>query len=119
MAEYTQAVVQDRPNFHINIARDISPNCDCHGENDAPIIPNIGMFASFDPVAIDQASVDAALKMEPLPNSQLADNLAKADFHKHGDHLLDSTPTSNWEETLIHGEKIGVGTRRYELITIK
>ena len=119
MAEYTQAVVQNRPNFHINIARDISPNCDCHGENDAPIIPNIGMFASFDPVAIDQASVDAALKMEPLPNSQLADNLAKADFHKHGDHLLDSTPTSNWEETLIHGEKIGVGTRRYELITIK
>ena len=119
IAEYTQAVVQDRPNFHINIARDISPNCDCHGENDAPIIPNIGMFASFDPVAIDQASVDAALKMEPLPNSQLADNLAKADFHKHGDHLLDSTPTSNWEETLIHGEKIGVGTRRYELITIK
>ena len=46
MAEYAQAVCQDRPCFHINIVRDISPNCDCHGENDAPILPDIGMFAS-------------------------------------------------------------------------
>ena len=47
IAEYAYAVVKDKPNFHISIAADISPNCDCHPENDAPIVPNIGMFASL------------------------------------------------------------------------
>ena len=61
MAEYTKAVVDGRPQFHISIVRDISPNCDCHGENDAPILPDVGMFASFDPVALDQACADACL----------------------------------------------------------
>ena len=54
MAEYTKAVVDGRPNFHISLIVDVSPNCDCHGENDVPILPNIGMFASFDPLALDQ-----------------------------------------------------------------
>lgn len=51
MAEYTKAVIDGRPNFHISLVVDVSPNCDCHAENDAPILPNIGMFASFDPLA--------------------------------------------------------------------
>ncbi len=46
MAEYAQAVCQDRPCFHINLVMDVSPNCDCHAENDAPILPDIGMFAN-------------------------------------------------------------------------
>ena len=62
MAEYATAVVDGRPNFHISLIVDVSPNCDCHGENDVPILPNIGMFASFDPLALDQACVDACLK---------------------------------------------------------
>lgn len=119
MAEYAQAVCQDKPNFHINMVMDISPNCDCHGENDAPILPNIGMFASFDPVALDQACVDACQRQTPLPNSQLADNLGKADWHHHHDHFLDSNPNVHWKETLEHSEKIGLGTREYELITVK
>ena len=119
MAEYAQAVVQDRPCFHINIVRDISPNCDCHGENDAPILPDQGMFASFDPVALDQACADACLKATPLPNSQLSDNLAKPDWHHHHDHFLDNNPNIHWKETLEHGEKIGMGTRSYELVKIK
>lgn len=119
MAEYAQAVVQDRPCFHINIVRDISPNCDCRGENDAPILPDQGMFASFDPVALDQACADACLKATPLPNSQLSDNLAKPNWHHHHDHFLDNNPNIHWKETLEHGEKIGMGTRSYELVTIK
>ena len=59
MAEYAKAVVDGRPQFHISLVMDISPNCDCHAENDAPILPDVGMFASFDPVALDQACVDA------------------------------------------------------------
>lgn len=77
MAEYALAVVHGRPCFHINMVMDISPNCDCHGENDAPILPNIGMFASFDPIALDQACADACQKAQPLPNSQMADHLAE------------------------------------------
>ncbi len=49
------AVVDGRDNFHINLVMDVSPYCDCHPENDLPIIPDVGMFASFDPVALDQA----------------------------------------------------------------
>ena len=65
MAEYTKAVVDGRPNFHISLIVDVSPNCDCHAENDAPILPDIGMFASFDPLALDQACVDACMAAQP------------------------------------------------------
>ena len=119
MAEYTAAIVQDRPAFYINVARDISPNCDCHSENDAPILPDIGVFASFDPVAIDQACVDACLKAEPIRNSQLGDNLARPDWKKYSDNFYDSNPDSRWKETLEHGEQIGLGSRSYELVTMK
>ena len=118
MAEYSAAVCAGRPCFHISLVRDISPNCDCHGENDAPILPDVGFFASFDPVALDQACVDACLRSTPMPNSQLSDNLNKPGWHHHHDHFFDSNPNVRWKETLEHAEKIGLGTREYELITM-
>ena len=118
MAEYTAAIVNGKPSFHISLIMDVSPNCDCHGENDAPILPNIGMLASFDPVALDQACVDLCQEAEPIRNSQLGDNLAKPDWHHHHDHFMDSNPNVHWKETLSHGEKIGLGTRDYELMKI-
>ena len=60
VAEYTAAVVRGRPCFHVALACDISPYCDCYALNDAPILEDIGMFASFDPVAMDQCCVDMA-----------------------------------------------------------
>ncbi len=119
MAEYTKAVVDGRPCFHISLVVDVSPNCDCHCENDLPILPNIGMFASFDPLALDQACVDACMAADPLPGSQLAKNMEKADFIDHHDHFTNSTPESEWKTCLEHAEKIGLGTREYELITVK
>lgn len=119
IAEYTKAVVQNRPCFHISLITDVSPNCDCHGENDAPILPDIGMLAGFDPVALDQACVDLCQKAEPIRNSQLGDNLAKEGFRATGDHFLDSNPNIRWKETLAQGEKIGIGSRTYELVTMK
>ena len=119
MAEYSQAVCDGRPTFHISLVRDISPNCDCHGENDAPILPDVGIFASFDPVALDQACIDACLHATPMPNSQLSDNLADPHWHHHHDNFLDSNPNVRWKETLEHAEKIGLGTREYELIQMK
>lgn len=119
MAEYTKAVIQGRENFHISLVVDVSPNCDCHCENDAPILPNIGMFASFDPLALDQACVDACMKTSPLPNSQLSDNIAKKGFVDHHDHFTNSKPESEWKTCLEHAEKIGIGSREYELIVVK
>ena len=119
MAEYAKAVVDGRPNFHISLIVDVSPNCDCHAENDAPILPNIGMFASFDPLALDQACVDACLACDPLPNSQLSDNMAKPDFCDHHDHFENSTPDSEYKTCLEHAEKIGIGSRSYELVFLK
>ena len=119
MAEYTKAVCDGRPCFHISLIVDVSPNCDCHGENDAPILPNLGMLASFDPVALDQACCDMCLQQAPMPNSQLSDNLAKEGWHHHHDHFKDSNPNVRWKETLEHGEKIGLGTREYELIRLR
>ncbi len=118
MAEYTKAVVDGRPNFHISLVVDVSPNCDCHGENDIPILPNLGMFASFDPLALDQACVDACLQAKPLPGSQLYENMAKPGFVEHHDHFVNSTPESEWRTCLEHAEKIGLGTREYELIVV-
>ena len=118
MAEYTKAVIQNRPNFHVSLIVDVSPNCDCHAENDAPILPNIGMFASFDPLALDQACVDACLKATPLPNSQLAEAMEKEDFCDH-DHFENTTPNSEYKTCLAHAEKIGLGTRDYEIVVVK
>ncbi|MBR6307529.1 MAG: DUF362 domain-containing protein [Lachnospiraceae bacterium] len=119
MAEYTSAVITGRPSFHISLITDVSPNCDCHGENDAPILPDIGMLASFDPVALDQACVDLCQKATPVRNSQLGDNMARINFHDSGDVWHNSNPNVAWEETLEHAEKIGVGTREYELVVMK
>ncbi|WP_130837979.1 DUF362 domain-containing protein [Lachnoclostridium sp. Marseille-P6806] len=119
MAEYTAAVVTGRPCFHISLITDVSPNCDCHGENDAPILPDLGMLCSFDPVALDQACVDLCQAAEPMPNSQLSDNLARAGAEHHHDHFKDSNPNVSWKETLEHAEKLGIGSREYELVTLR
>lgn len=116
MAEYTKAVLQGRPHFHASLIMDVSPNCDCHAENDAAILPNIGMLASFDPVALDQACADLCLDACAMQNSQITDHLSQEGFHDHHDHFKNSTPESEWQSQLEHAEKVGVGSREYELI---
>ncbi|MBO7118200.1 MAG: DUF362 domain-containing protein [Bacteroidales bacterium] len=118
MAEYAKAVVDGRPQFHISLIVDVSPNCDCHSENDAPILPDIGMFASFDPLALDQACVDACMASAPMPNSQLSDNIHSKGFVDHHDHFTNSGPETEWRSCLEHSEKIGLGSRSYELVKI-
>ena len=115
IAEYTKAVVDGRPCFHISLVVDVSPNCDCHSENDMAIVPNVGMFASFDPVALDMACVDAVNAQTPLRGS--AADGAHGHEHEH-DHFQRIHPDTNWRSCLEHGEKIGIGSRQYELIKI-
>ena len=119
MAEYSLAVCKDRPCFHVSLICDVSPNCDCHDENDVPVIPDIGMLASFDPVALDQACADLCNKMPVLEGSLLDENIKNApEEAEHHDHFHMIHPDTEWESCLEHAEKIGLGSREYELIKI-
>jgi uncharacterized Fe-S center protein len=114
IAEYTKAVLEGRPNFHINVVNQVSPYCDCHNENDAAVIPDIGIFAGFDPVALDTACIDAVNAAPEISSSVLSER-----EHSHGDHFTNIHPSTNWREQLIHAEKIGLGSRDYELVRVK
>ena len=100
-----------RPSYCINIVRDVSPNCDCHAENDVPVIPNVGMFASFDPVALDEACAEMCSRMPRNPNAAFED--ASSDDLFHAVHTV-----THWQDQTEHGEKIGLGSREYKLIEI-
>ena len=113
MAEYAKAVLDGRPAFHLSLVMDVSPNCDCHAENDVPIIPDVGMFASLDPVALDQACADACAKMPVLAGSQ-ADKPRQP-----GQDLFAAVhDTTNWRVQTVHAKKIGLGDDAYQLIKI-
>lgn len=114
IAEYAYAVVAGRPNFHINLVIDVSPYCDCHAENDLPIVPDVGMFASFDPVALDVACADA-VNAQPVTPGSLLDERNRC----HHDHFTDVTPETNWHSCVEHAEKLGIGTCAYELVEVK
>ena len=128
MVEYAKAVLDGRPHFHISVVNQVSPYCDCHGESDAAIIPDIGIFAGFDPVALDLACIEAVNAAPAIPGSALTD--AHGHGHKHGkgascdcskkaDHFHSIHPTTDWRSQIAHAEAIGLGLGRYELITVK
>ena len=94
----------------------LSVDCDCMSNPADPTMKDIGILASLDPVALDQACADACQQQTPLPNSQLSDNMKKPGFADWGDPFRNSTPESEWRSCLEHAEKIGLGTREYELI---
>ena len=73
IAEYAFVAIKDKPSFHINFIMDVSPNCDCWNFNDF-LVPNMGMAASFDPVAIDQACADMVQPRPALPGSHIGNN---------------------------------------------
>lgn len=113
MAEYTWAVLHGRPHFHISLVIDVSPFCDCHMENDIPIVPDVGMFASFDPVALDVACADAVNRQPTVTGS-----LLEKHGHRHHDHFTDVSPETNWKSAINHAVALGIGQAAYELITI-
>jgi uncharacterized Fe-S center protein len=117
ISEYAFAAIKDKPSFHISFIMDVSPNCDCWDSNDYPIVPDIGMAASFDPVALDKACVDMVNAAPALPGSKIREN------HLHND-LRDKDkfklvhPDTFWQAGLEHAEKIGLGNTSYELINV-
>lgn len=115
MVEYTMGVLQNKKDraLFINFITDVSPACDCMDHNDAPIVRDIGMVASKDPVAIDQASVDLVNKEHALPGSCLKTNIKPGQ-----DKFKGIYPKVNWEIQLDYAEKVKLGSRDYELVAI-
>lgn len=113
IAEYSYAVLKDKPAFHINFLMNVSPDCDCWAVNDAAIVPDIGIMASFDPVALDMASVDMVNKAVANSESIMSDKK-----YRDGDKFGHIHPDTDWKIGLEHAQKIGLGKMEYELIKI-
>ena len=140
IAEYTKAVLSGKPSFHVSLVLDVSPDCDCERHNDVPVIPDVGMFASFDPVALDQACVDAANKQPVIQGSKADPQVREVSASDHmdgaraipeqaysrdvaGDDGHDVFkmvhPDTDWAAGLDHAVKLGLGTRDYELVVVR
>ena len=115
IAEYAYAILKDKPAFHISLIVNVSPNCDCWGYNDQAIVPDIGMAASFDPVALDRACVDLVNQAQVIPGSEIEETKWKAGEDKFNAMYVDT----KWQDCLRHAEEIGLGTQAYELIKFK
>ncbi len=100
LAEYAKAISDSFHLVYINVLADISPDCDCAGNARKPFVKDIGVLASLDPVAIDQASLDLVNKA-----------------HKCQDAFLKESGRSG-NVQLEHGERVGLGSRGYSLIDI-
>ena len=124
IAEYALAVVKDKPSFHISFIMNVSPNCDCWNHNDAAIIPDLGIAASFDPVALDCACADLVKAAPVLQNNAITDIDGRSgQDHSHDHHAGEDKfhiihPDTKWEAGVEHGEKIGLGSREYTLVRV-
>lgn len=86
--------------LYLTFATHLSPFCDCYGNSDRPIAPDVGILASDDPVAIDQACADLVLRAAGR------------------DVFRETHPAVDWTVQLAYGEELRLGTRRYRLETV-
>ncbi|MEW6615934.1 MAG: DUF362 domain-containing protein [Thermodesulfobacteriota bacterium] len=115
MVEYTLGVLKgkEKKSIFINFITHVSPACDCYPCSDVPIVPDVGIVISTDPVAIDQASVDLVNQQTGNRNSAL-----KGNFDPGEDKFKGVYPHLDWRTQLEYGEEIGLGTRKYKLVKL-
>jgi uncharacterized Fe-S center protein len=102
MAEAAKAVAYANRGkiLYINVMNHLSVDCDCNGRPAAPTTADIGILASLDPVALDQACVDLVYAA------------------KDGKDLIERIESRNGLLTIDHAEKIGLGSKAYRLVNI-
>lgn len=100
IVEYAYGATRNKKCAYINYIIRVSPQCDCYGFTDAPIVEDIGILASFDLVAIDKASVD-------LVNKKAGKDIFRSLY-----------PDVDWTVQLRYAEEIGLGTKEYDLIIL-
>ncbi len=114
IAEYAEGALKNKKGKYgfITFVTNVSPECDCFGWSDAPLVRDIGILASLDPVALDQACIDLVNREKVLPNSRLADK------GEAKDKFRTLYPDIDWSRQITYAEEIGLGARKYELVTI-
>jgi uncharacterized Fe-S center protein len=96
----------------INFLMDVTPDCDCLMAAGQPIIPNLGILASTDPVALDKASADLITASEGTQAAGLEGRKPGADKFKA------LRPQIDWFAQLAYGDKIGLGSLDYEMVEL-
>lgn len=120
MVEYAYAVIKSIKNkiVFFNFLMNITPECDCMPSTDKYIVPDIGILASFDPVAIDCASVEL-INSTAIINENIKDKKSYNIKYSNKDKFKMIHPELNWKTQLEYGQKIGLGNMDYELIEVK
>lgn len=111
----SRVVKQVKKIGYINLLVDVLPHCDCHPHSDIPIVPDIGVLASKDPVAIDRASIDL---INQAPGIQTSESENCNALEPGLDKLTLINPQTNWRLQLSTAEKLGMGKQAYKLIEI-
>lgn len=116
MVEFALGAVQNKRHKtgYFNFVMNVTPECDCKGWSDAPIVPDAGIMASLDPVALDQASLDMVNRQVGLPGSGLETNFAPGQ-----DKLRGVWAEIDHTAQLEYAQEIGLGSREYQLVEIK
>ncbi len=109
-AEYAWGVVKPKKQkkAFLNYVMNVTPDCDCAPWNDVPLVPNLGILGSKDPVAIDRASLDIVNEAPVIANSVLGNRDQCEDKFK-AVHNRDSSPI------IEHGQQLGMGSKEYLL----
>ena len=115
VSEYAYAALKGKPSFHINFIMDVTPNCDCWDFNDYPLVPDLGIAASFDPVALDQACADLVIAAPSLPGNMITVNHDPADL---SGRTIQACPPRNFLAAGIEHAEKSDRTSQYELINI-
>jgi uncharacterized protein len=115
MVEYAKGALHGKEgkSLFLNFITQVSPACDCYGHADAPIVNDIGICAATDPVALDQACADLVNSARGNQETALSSG-----FEPGGDKFRGVHPEIDWEVQLEHAEKIGLGTRAYQLVRL-
>lgn len=115
MVEHALGVLKGKEKkcLFLNFVMQVSPACDCYPHSDAPIVRDIGILASTDPVAIDAASCDMVNNEESIPNTAIKHILGKGE-----DKWRAIYPSIDWSIQLDHAEKIGLGERTYNIVKV-
>jgi uncharacterized protein len=115
MVEHALGAVKgkEKKTVYLNFVLQVSPTCDCYPNNDAPIVRDIGILASTDPVAIDTASCDLINGEPSIPGTAI-----KIPMQAGGDKWRTLSPAVDWNIQLDHGARLGMGEKEYMLVKI-
>ncbi|NLT37475.1 MAG: DUF362 domain-containing protein [Methanomassiliicoccus sp.] len=115
IVEYCYGILKGKEgkNGFITFVIDVSPLCDCYEFNDVPIVPDIGILASKDIVAIDQAAADLVKAAPGMQGSMLKGDLSP------GSDKLREIVDADWSAQLRYAEELGLGERSYDLIKVR